>query len=235
MGRSGASQLSYINSVSPNPPNDTQGNPTRYPMTANHDTQSPVRSNSAQNPVFIVVVGLPASGKTTLARKIAARTGIALLEKDAIKERLFDTLGWSNRDWSRQLGAATWRVMDYLIEAQLQVGNWLIVEATFDPRHDTQKIRTWVKRFGIRVIQVLCYAEGQILLHRFTQRAHSPERHPGQDRPEQLPDLAEQLSAGRAEFLDVEGPRIEWDTTTFNPAAELRVLDTVLQETQRIA
>jgi len=46
---------------------------------------------------FIVVSGLPASGKSTLARRLAPALGLPLLDKDEILERLFDLSGNSAR------------------------------------------------------------------------------------------------------------------------------------------
>ena len=40
-------------------------------------------------PTFVVVSGLPASGKTTLAKSLALALGLRLLDKDDILESLF--------------------------------------------------------------------------------------------------------------------------------------------------
>lgn len=42
----------------------------------------------------ILVAGMPASGKSTVAEKIAEALEIPMLSKDAIKEVLFDDLGF---------------------------------------------------------------------------------------------------------------------------------------------
>lgn len=65
---------------------------------------------SISPPVLVIVLGAPGAGKTTLARRIAAEIGWPLLVRDDIKEILFDTLGWSDRQWSRKLGGASWRM-----------------------------------------------------------------------------------------------------------------------------
>ncbi|MBE8523062.1 AAA family ATPase [Amycolatopsis sp. H6(2020)] len=48
-------------------------------------------------PAVIVVSGPPAVGKSTLARELATRLTLPLLSRDAIKEALFDTLGYGDR------------------------------------------------------------------------------------------------------------------------------------------
>jgi predicted kinase len=50
-------------------------------------------------------------GKTTLARRLARDLRLPLLEKDVIKEALAETLDTPDRNASRQIGAASMRVM----------------------------------------------------------------------------------------------------------------------------
>jgi len=61
---------------------------------------------------FIVVSGLPASGKSTLARQLAPAFGLPLYDKDDILAALFDMMGPVDADLRQrlsvleQLGAA---------------------------------------------------------------------------------------------------------------------------------
>ena len=56
---------------------------------------------------FVLVGGWPGSGKTTVARALAAELEIAYLAKDEVKEALMDRLGApSTVEKSRELGAA---------------------------------------------------------------------------------------------------------------------------------
>jgi AAA domain len=60
----------------------------------------------SSSPLFIVVSGPPASGKTSLAAPLSQALGVALISKDAIKERLFEAVGYGGSAWSRTLSRA---------------------------------------------------------------------------------------------------------------------------------
>lgn len=55
-------------------------------------------------PSFVVVSGMAASGKTGVVQAPANSLGVPLLSKDAIKEVLFDAVGFG--DWAWQQAAA---------------------------------------------------------------------------------------------------------------------------------
>ena len=57
--------------------------------------------------VFLVT-GLPATGKTTLARALAHALAAPLLSKDCIKEPLLEVLGAPDAHTSRRLSDAVW-------------------------------------------------------------------------------------------------------------------------------
>ncbi|MDP6369585.1 MAG: hypothetical protein QF615_08250, partial [Planctomycetota bacterium] len=59
-----------------------------------------------KRPTLILVSGAAATGKTTVANLLSAGLRIPVISKDAIKESLFESLGWNNREWSRKVGFA---------------------------------------------------------------------------------------------------------------------------------
>ena len=52
---------------------------------------------------FIVLSGLPASGKSTLGRAVAKALRLPMLDKDELLEALFESRGIGDADWRRRL------------------------------------------------------------------------------------------------------------------------------------
>ncbi len=166
-------------------------------------------------PLVIVVNGLPATGKTTLARRLATDLHLPLLAKDAIKETLFETLGWSDRAWSRRLGAATMALLFALLEEQLRAGQPCIVECNFYPDRDTGRFLDLAQIYHFTLFQILCVADGPTLYTRYCQRARSADRHPGHVETLNLDEHRELLLRGRLEPLGIGGALYELNTTDF--------------------
>lgn len=59
-----------------------------------------------QPPPLVVVTGMPAAGKTTLAKSLRRELCLPLIAREEIKERLYDTLGTGDIEWSNRLGSA---------------------------------------------------------------------------------------------------------------------------------
>jgi predicted kinase len=176
-------------------------------------SRPPPASPGCGDPLLIVITGLPGTGKTTLGRRLAADLTLPFIYKDGIKEILFDQLGWSDRAWSRTLGLATYALLYHFVEIELAARRAFIVESNFHPTHATPRFAALRARYGFRPFQVLCRTEGATLLARYRARTASGERHPGHVDQTVIEELKEQLATGRADPLDLAGPRWEVDTT----------------------
>jgi len=166
-------------------------------------------------PYVIIVAGLPCTGKTTLGRLIAQHLGFPFVHKDGIKEILFEQLGWSDREWSRQFGRASSELLYYLLEAQLVAGCSLVVESNFDPTFATPRFQALQARYDFIPIQVQCKAKGEVLFRRFQTRSESGERHPGHVDQLNYAEFKTALLAGSSEPLPIGGQIFEIDTTDF--------------------
>ena len=68
---------------------------------------------------LIIIAGMPATGKSTLAKSLSAELSLPILEKDEIKEAMFDTLGYADLPAKRQLDVVANAVLLRMSEALL--------------------------------------------------------------------------------------------------------------------
>jgi len=163
--------------------------------------------------VLIVVSGLPASGKTTMARWLSSELRLPLVCRDDVKERLFDSLGWSDRAWSKRLGRASWDLLYLFAETQLAAGCSCIVESNFSSTGDTRRIADLLDRVRARSVEIHCHAEGEVLVERYVARVSSGERHPGHVDDVTIDEQRERLLAATPSPLELGGRTLLVDTT----------------------
>ncbi len=164
-------------------------------------------------PVLILVTGLPCTGKSTLAKRLARDLGLPLVSRDDIKEVLFDNLGWKDRDWSKKLGIASWHLLYYFVDLLLATRQSFVVENYFKPDFDTQKFRDLRARYDYHALQIRCTTDGETLFERFKRRSESGERHRGHTDHQNHAEFEQQLRAGTCDMLDIGGETLDVDTT----------------------
>src|SRR5438067_427180 len=118
-------------------------------------------------PLLVVVSGPPGAGKTSLGRQIALYLGLPFLNKDGFKEVLFETLGWSDRGWSRRLGRASMLLLFHATERLLAAGASVVIEANFDADLSCQELRTLQQRYAADACQIQCVGDGEVFVRRF--------------------------------------------------------------------
>jgi glucokinase len=172
----------------------------------------------------VLVNGVPASGKSTVARAIAEAKGWPLLTLDTVKEALFAHLGTGDRDHNRLLGKASYQAIFALV-GDFPAGATAVVDAWFGFQ-PPQLLDEHLARAGVgKVIEVWCHAPAEIIGERY--RARLGQRHAGHLGESYVPELVE--LARRARPLGTN-PVFETDTTRSLDLAALEVwLGTVLE------
>ena len=183
-------------------------------------------------PLLIIVTGPPAAGKTTLGRRLAGALALPFIHKDGLKETLFDVLGWRDRAWSRQLGAASSELLYYIAEALLTARKSLMIESNFDPKFAVSKLLELKARLNLETVQIQCTASRDILLERFKKRSEGGERHPGHLDHLYFAEFSAEEYTQRDYALAIGGLQIQVDTTDFQQEGVNSILEQI-QKYQR--
>jgi predicted kinase len=114
--------------------------------------------------LFIVVDGLPASGKSTLAPELAESFHLPLLAKDTIKDAIMAVLPPADVEGSRQLGRAAVDVMLALAAASP-------VGAVLESNLYRTRAAAELGRLPGLVVEVFCRCERDVARHRYRLRS----------------------------------------------------------------
>jgi predicted kinase len=82
-------------------------------------------------PVLIVVNGLPGSGKTTLAGRLAADVRLPVFSRDGLYETLYDALACQSNGIPPLIGQASFALLYYVTGQVLAAGQSVIIEQFF--------------------------------------------------------------------------------------------------------
>jgi len=181
-------------------------------------------------PLLIVITGPPASGKSSVARRVTARFALPWVSKDGIKETLFEGLGWRSRRGSYRLTETTRTLLFYFAEVLLAAGRPLVLESNFRPRRDEEAFRRLASRHPYRLLQVHCDAPADLLVRRFLTRWEAGRRHPGHADDVTAQDIAQDIRTGEFGALALDGEIVRLDTADFE-----RIDFTALYATMRAA
>ncbi|HEV7507697.1 MAG TPA: AAA family ATPase [Thermoanaerobaculia bacterium] len=134
---------------------------------------------------FLVISGLPASGKTTLGLRLADALGLPLLDKDEILEALFEGLGVGDAEWRNRLSRSADVVLQRLAAqtaGAVLASFWRHPQVTGESGTPTG----WISALSGRVVEVHCVCPAEVAAERFLAR----KRHAGHlDRDKSSDDL----------------------------------------------
>jgi predicted kinase len=161
----------------------------------------------------IIFCGLPASGKTTLAKEVSRRLNIFCLHKDAMKERMYTLLDGKTLEDSQRYGKCVIEMMLALAEDSIENGIDIMLESPFNHPDNPKRFQEWLEKYDIDLRMIICSIDEEERKRRHETRA----RHPGHHDKERL-----NLYPFNPETFDYgEMPRKKLFLVTNKPTEEL--------------
>lgn len=117
-------------------------------------------------PAFIVVSGLPGTGKSYFSSKLAERLPFIILESDALRKTLFSSPAYSAPESSHLFQA-----IHHLIEALLRRGVPLILDATNLSEQYRERLYNIADRLNVKLILVRVEAPPDVVYERLKARS----------------------------------------------------------------
>lgn len=174
----------------------------------------------SQPPALIVVCGLPATGKSSLAEELRDALGWPLFAKDQFKETLYDATEQGEDAYTREsstiVGKQSISLLLMVARELLETGTSCIIEANFLPDLAPDDLGPLLAISNGR--QVHCTIPGDLVLERYRKRAHAGERHPVHVDAGAEPELIERMQNGGGDPLPINAPLLEVDSMNgWNP------------------
>jgi predicted kinase len=162
-------------------------------------------------PLFVIVSGPPAAGKTTSAPLLAQALEMPLFSIDDTKERLADAIGKRALAFADEMGNAAMQQVLQAARELLAAGTDVMIEGFM--RHGPSEPLLLPLMEMAESVLVHLYAADLILKQRYEARAVLPERHWIHGDIARLGTLTPELPAHLAAPLDPGVSRIFIDTT----------------------
>jgi predicted kinase len=114
---------------------------------------------------FIVVSGLPGTGKTYFCTRLAERLRFVVLESDALRKTLFTSPSYSPEESAR-----LFRALHQLIETLLKKGISLILDATNLSERNRERLYSIAGRLDAKLVLVRVEAPPEVVYQRLKSR-----------------------------------------------------------------
>lgn len=165
---------------------------------------------------LLIIAGMPATGKSTLAKVLQQEYGFPIIEKDAIKEVMFDTLGFNSYEEKRKLDMAGNAITLNILERMIVSDTSVIIDNNFDP-NAAKQLKNLLDIYNPNVLTVFMNGNTQVLYERYVQRDLSRKRHLGHAMQTHYPPYqneSAEFHMSREEFdqrfLRLQMDKFEW-------------------------
>lgn len=126
----------------------------------------------------IIITGVPASGKTTLAHYLSESLHLPMASKDEMKEILFDTIGFTNRTEKVKLGIGSTKLLYYFADRMMQAKQAFILENNFEKK-DEDDLQQLFKKSDYQCLTLKLTGDLSKIYERYVLREFHSSRHLG--------------------------------------------------------
>jgi predicted kinase len=121
-------------------------------------------------PILLIVMGLPASGKSTLARAVASRCGLIPLSSDVVRKHLAGVRPTDHRmePFGRSLYGRS--MTRRKASRYLRNGQSVVLDSTFGQPAERATLRHLARRAGAQLVVVVCRADESVIKARLAAR-----------------------------------------------------------------
>lgn len=126
----------------------------------------------------ILVTGIPAAGKSTMAAILSERLKLPVISKDGIKELLFDNVGFRSRAEKVNLGIAGMEIMYHIAGELMKAGQAFILENNFEYSSEPG-MKNLLEKYPYSALTITLTGDYKVIYQRFLERESSPDRHRG--------------------------------------------------------
>jgi predicted kinase len=138
-----------------------------------------ISTRKKRPPLVILLAGLPGTGKSTLARKIAKRYGLEHISTDSVRKRIFRDIrrdSFSKGSYSSRQRMVVYDTVNYVLYTLLKHGVGCVLDGTFYQERLRAKVKRISARFNAKFLLVIVTCPESLIRKRFEEREKRKRR-----------------------------------------------------------